>query len=148
VPENAVRLLTVGLLALLYLFFLAVLQVVWADVRGGRRTSGPGAGAMMAEAAVTAAALVRLAAGGSRGRRHAVDRPLTLGRSSDCDILVDDRYVSSQHARVWMDAGRMLVEDLGSTNGTYVDEHRVTAPIALVLGNRLRVGNVVFEVSP
>ena len=145
-PENAVRLLTIGLLALLYLFFLAVLQVVWADIRGGRRPPGPAA--FVSEAAVTAAALIRLASGGARGRRHAVDRPLTIGRASECDILVDDRYVSSRHARVWMDAGRLLVEDLGSTNGTYVDEHRVTAPVSLRIGNRVRVGNVIFEVGP
>jgi pSer/pThr/pTyr-binding forkhead associated (FHA) protein len=69
----------------------------------------------------------------------------TLGRAPGCLIQLDDTYVSQVHARVSRSGDELIVEDLGSTNGTYVNRVKVTAPTPLREGDRLQVGNFVLE---
>ncbi len=146
-PENAVRLLTVGILALVYLFFLGVMRVVWSEVRAGQIPMGRGAAAPAA-AALTAAALTRLDAGGRPVRRYPVTGEAVLGRAGDCGIVLDEKFVSTHHARVRRDGDRMLVEDLGSTNGTWVDDRRIDGAVPVGLGQRVRIGSIPFEITP
>lgn len=75
-----------------------------------------------------------------------VDQHLTIGRSAACDVTLDDTFVSSQHARLSRTDSGLVVTDLGSTNGTYVDRQRVTTPLTLRRGSRLQVGSTVLEV--
>jgi pSer/pThr/pTyr-binding forkhead associated (FHA) protein len=80
------------------------------------------------------------------GRRWAIGDELTVGRSPGCAIsLGDDTYVSTLHARVFRNAGEVQVEDLGSTNGTYLNRAKVGAPVTLNRGDQLRVGNTTLE---
>jgi len=74
------------------------------------------------------------------------DGELTVGRGAGCSVVLDDRHVSSLHARVWHDGFRWLVEDLGSTNGTWLNGDQVGGPRPLVTGDHLALGNVVLEV--
>jgi FHA domain len=69
----------------------------------------------------------------------------TLGRAPGCLIQLDDTYVSTVHARVSRSGDDYVVEDLNSTNGTYVNRSKVTSPTLLREGDRLQVGNVVME---
>jgi pSer/pThr/pTyr-binding forkhead associated (FHA) protein len=70
------------------------------------------------------------------------DAALVLGRASDCDIRVDDEYVSDHHARLTRDPlGVVWIEDLGSTNGTWVNGVKVYGPTPLTRGDTLRIGN-------
>jgi len=71
---------------------------------------------------------------------------LTVGRGTGCSVVLDDRHVSSLHARVWHDGSRWLVEDLGSTNGTWLNGEQVGGPRPLATGDHLAMGNVVLEV--
>lgn len=71
---------------------------------------------------------------------------LTIGRGSDSTIVVEDSYVSQTHTRVTRRDGRFFVEDLGSTNGTYLNRERVTAPTIVHRGDHLQLGNVVVEI--
>ncbi|HAS07755.1 MAG: hypothetical protein GM44_3870 [actinobacterium acAMD-2] len=74
------------------------------------------------------------------------DQPVTIGRAPDSTIVLDDDYVSHRHARIAPDArGRWSVEDLGSTNGTYLDRQRVTGPVLAGLGVPIRIGKTVLE---
>jgi pSer/pThr/pTyr-binding forkhead associated (FHA) protein len=73
------------------------------------------------------------------------DQPVTLGRSQDSTIVLDDDYVSSRHARFFPRDGAWLVEDLGSTNGTYVDRTKVTSPTPVKIGVPIRIGKTVVE---
>ena len=149
-PENLLGLLKLCLLALLYLFFLRVLWAVWAEVRGPRPAKSNGNGGK--------------ARSWGRGRggpatRLVVDQPaakkgvtfnlgpeLTVGRAAGCQIaLTDDTYVSQLHARVFERSGQVYVEDLGSTNGTYVNGHRVSAPTPMHKGDSLQIGSTVLE---
>jgi serine phosphatase RsbU (regulator of sigma subunit) len=85
-------------------------------------------------------------AGTSRGRRlEIVDAPITIGRGVSQTLVVDDRDVSRQHARVSVVNGVVVVEDLNSTNGTFVDEERITGAVTLKEGSRIRLGGQVLK---
>jgi len=74
------------------------------------------------------------------------DQPITIGRAPDSTIVLDDDYVSHRHARLAPDAqGRWLVDDVGSTNGTYLDRQRVTGPVLVGTGVAIRIGKTVLE---
>ncbi|PLW73988.1 FHA domain-containing protein, partial [Streptomyces sp. DJ] len=71
---------------------------------------------------------------------------ITLGRAHDSTIVLDDDYASSRHARIYPDqSGQWIVEDMGSTNGTYLDRSRLTAPQPVPLGAAIRIGKTVIE---
>ncbi|WP_344368512.1 FHA domain-containing protein FhaB/FipA, partial [Streptomyces indiaensis] len=71
---------------------------------------------------------------------------ITLGRAHDSTIVLDDDYASSRHARIYPDRdGQWIVEDLGSTNGTYLDRSRLTTPTPIALGAPIRIGKTVIE---
>jgi hypothetical protein len=72
--------------------------------------------------------------------------PFTIGRQPDCTVVLADPQVSRQHATITFQAGRYIVQDLGSANGTYINERRITAPQALRDGDQLRLGNTIFDV--
>ena len=69
-----------------------------------------------------------------------------MGRSPGCSLVFDEQYVSQVHARVFVREGGAFVEDLGSTNGTWVNGSRVVGQMPARLGDRVQVGNVVMEV--
>ncbi len=80
------------------------------------------------------------------GQRLDVDGGLTIGRSGDCDVTLQDTYLSSRHARLANDDGDLSIEDLGSTNGTYVNQELVKGRVRLERGDVVQVGGVLFEV--
>ncbi len=80
------------------------------------------------------------------GEHVEVDLALIIGRSPECDISLNDTYLSSRHARVANDNGDLSIEDLGSTNGTYVNQELVRGRVHLERGDIVQVGGVLFEV--
>lgn len=78
--------------------------------------------------------------------RVAVDPAFVIGRSPECELSIADTYLSSRHARFANDDGDLTVEDLGSTNGTYVNQTMVHGRIHLEKGDIVQVGGVMFEV--
>ncbi|MCZ0209486.1 FHA domain-containing protein FhaB/FipA [Streptomyces achromogenes] len=71
---------------------------------------------------------------------------ITLGRAHDSTIVLDDDYASSRHARIYPDQnGQWIIEDLGSTNGTYLDRSRLTTPTPIPLGAPIRIGKTAIE---
>ncbi len=70
---------------------------------------------------------------------------LQVGRADACQIKLSDTYVSSFHARIFSRDGQWYVEDLGSTNGTYMNQRRVTSPVEVRAGDRIRVGKTTLE---
>jgi hypothetical protein len=160
VPGQLLDVLKVLLLVLLYLFFVRVVRAVWVEVDGPRprrsrarrdRAATPAAMPSPAPSVVgpagvgAPAGLVVIAPPEAAGRRYALDEELTLGRAPGCRITLDDTFVSQLHARVFEQAGTWFVEDLGSTNGTFLNRDKVAGPAAMRPGDRLRVGSVVLE---
>jgi hypothetical protein len=155
VPENLLGLLKLCLLALLYLFFLRVLWAVWSEVRGPKvARAGNGTPAnppkvrtpWLRSRGGPATRLVVEQPIGKKGTIFDIGPEITVGRAAGCQIaLPDDTYVSQLHARVFERSGQVYVEDLGSTNGTYVNGHRVSAPTPMHKGDSLQIGSTLLE---
>ncbi len=86
--------------------------------------------------------------GAGAGSEHPVDGELILGRErGTADLVIDDPGVSRRHARILSDAGGVIVEDLGSSNGTFVNGHRITGPVEVAAGDELQVGATILGVE-
>jgi pSer/pThr/pTyr-binding forkhead associated (FHA) protein len=151
-------LVRIGFLAVLWLFVIAAVGVVRTDLFGpasrrGRRASAVGTAPLarrpkpkpvrMSRASpqqllVTAGSL----AGTSLGLS---DQQITIGRADDATLVLSDDYASTRHARLFPQDGQWLVEDLGSTNGTYLDRQKVTQPTPVPIGVPIRIGKTVLE---
>jgi pSer/pThr/pTyr-binding forkhead associated (FHA) protein len=71
--------------------------------------------------------------------------PILIGRGNDAAIKLDDDYVSTRHARIAASGDQWFVEDLGSTNGTYIGTVRITQPTTITLGTQIRIGKTILE---
>ena len=81
-----------------------------------------------------------------RGRQFDLAGDVTVGRSSACTVVLeDDTFASSVHARVFHDDDDLWLEDLGSKNGTYINDERISEPVRVRRGDRLKIGSTVFE---
>ena len=76
------------------------------------------------------------------------EQAITIGRAEDSTLVITDDYASARHARLVPRTGQWFVEDLGSTNGTYLDRTKVTAPTPVPLGVPIRIGNTSLELRP
>lgn len=162
--DQLLEILKFALLALLYLFFARVLWAVWSEVRG------PRAGHLVAvqtdpvDATVPAAMpavppsrakrpkrglvtkLVVLQPRERKGASFPVHGEVRIGRAATCAISIpDDSFVSSTHARIFAADDITWVEDLGSTNGSYLNGARLTEVRQLAKGDRLQIGSTVWE---
>jgi pSer/pThr/pTyr-binding forkhead associated (FHA) protein len=156
VPDQLLNLLKIFLLLLLYLFFLRVLRAVWAEVNPPKVVEAPvkPKGKAIKEQARRATGrkggspVLRLTAPPElRGRTYPIAEEITLGRAAGCQVTLDDTYASQLHARVFQRDGTIYVEDLGSTNGTYLNRRKVTGPMVLQRGDKLQIGNTVLELG-
>jgi pSer/pThr/pTyr-binding forkhead associated (FHA) protein len=142
-----------GFLAVLYLFLLWVARSALKDLRRGATAGAPrlGGGARQpAPADATgvhrigdALLVVDSAPGHQSGSRYDVGEGATLGRG-DVEIVLEDPFASSRHARIERQGGAVVLEDLGSTNGTYLNEELLRGPQPLHPGDRIRIGDSVF----
>jgi Inner membrane component of T3SS, cytoplasmic domain len=150
--ELTLTVLRLGFLVLLWVLVLSVVGVLRRDLFGTKVVSRP--------AATPARSAPKPSRrGGSDGVRTLVvtegplrgtsiplgTAPVLLGRAPECTLVLEDDYSSGRHARVFREGERWLVEDLGSTNGTFLGRERVTAPTPLEPGRPLKVGKTVLE---
>ncbi|MET9253599.1 FHA domain-containing protein [Streptomyces sp. NPDC048182] len=167
--ELTLTVMRLGFLAVLWLFVIVAVQVIRSDLfgtrvtqRGARREAGRAQQGAARQG--QAPPQQRQQQGGGRGRRNAPTKlvvtegtltgttvalqgqTITLGRAHDSTIVLDDDYASSRHARIYPDRdGQWIVEDLGSTNGTYLDRSRLTTPTPVSPGAPIRIGKTVIE---
>lgn len=156
-PDDLLNLLKIFLLVLLYLFFFRVLRAVWTEINPPRVAEAPaGSGGRAAPAQQKAPK--KKGRGGppqlrviepaeQRGRAYPLEDEVTLGRAAGCQVPIDDAYASQVHARVFHAEGQWYVEDLGSTNGTYLNRRRVAGPMIVKRRDRVQIGNTVLELT-
>lgn len=152
-PDQLLNLLKIFLLLLLYLFFLRVLRAVWAEVNPPKRVEAPAAKPKKERTRRSAGrkhgppALRVVAPAELKGRTYEVGEEATIGRAAGCQVTIDDSYASQLHARVFQRDGQIYVEDIGSTNGTYLNRKKVTGPMVLQRGDQLQIGNTILELQ-
>ena len=152
-PESLLTILKFCFLALLYLFFIRVVRAVWTEVTAPppapvapapaprtRRERGGGAKRAVAHLRIVEPEALR-------GRTYDVADELTIGRAAGCQIPLDDSYASQLHARLFRRNSELLVEDLGSTNGTFLNRKKVDSAVPIRKGDRLQVGKTVLELT-
>lgn len=170
--ELTLLLLRVGFLVLLWFFVFAVVYSLRADLFGVKVRRMPDAPAAAApapspspRASAPSAAAAKPSGGGKGGAATtgSVSRivitsgpkaglelalgsePLTIGRSSESGLVIRDDYTSSHHARLVLWGDQWMIQDLDSTNGTWHDGARVSAPVAVKVGAPIKVGATTFE---
>ncbi len=82
---------------------------------------------------------------GAKPRSVPMSASMVVGRGPECELRIEDTYASTQHARLFGKNGAWYVEDLGSTNGTFVNEQKLAAPAMVQPGDKIRVGTTVLE---
>jgi FHA domain len=162
VLEPASVALKFAFLAVLYLFLLWVARSALKDLRRGQPAAGQAAPEPPADATGLHAASVGLggperaedldpvlrvehAAGLERGAEYDILDGVVLGRGAQAEIRIEDPYASSQHARIIRQGDLLVLEDLGSTNGTYLNGEIVRGPQPLHPGDKLRIGDNEFS---
>lgn len=157
--ELTLFLVRIAYLAILWIFVLSAISVIRSDMFGARvpeAARGEGRRAGRAPKAAKAAkppskrrgtpTHLFVAEGSNAGERVDLEHaPILIGRGADAAIRLDDDYVSTRHARIAASGDQWFVEDLGSTNGTYVGSVRITQPTTITLGTQVRIGKTILE---
>ena len=164
--ELTVTVVRLGLLAVLWVFVFSVVGVLRGDLFGTRvtsraaRTAAPITPAKPARAAKPPRPAGQAKIGPNRRTPTKVvvtqgplrgttinlgQQSVLIGRSPESTLVLDDDYASGRHARIFPEAGEWFVEDLGSTNGTFSGQQRVSGPQRLAVGSSLKIGTTVLE---
>ena len=153
--ELTLVLIRFAYLAILWIFVLSCISVVRSDMFGARvARQGADRPSRQERRARSKPAKPRRGApthvviveGGNQGESASLeDAPLLIGRGNDAAIRLDDDYASTRHARIASSGDQWYVEDLGSTNGTYVGSSRISQATALQLGTQVRIGKTILE---
>jgi pSer/pThr/pTyr-binding forkhead associated (FHA) protein len=156
--ELSLTIIRVAFLAVLWLFVIAAIGVVRTDLLGGSTASArrgkvrqaqpprPGRPAKPPRAGRGSPRILVVTAGALKGTSmDLAQQQITLGRANDATLVLNDDYASSRHARIFPQDGQWIVEDLGSTNGTYLDRQKVTRPMPVPVGVPIRIGKTVLE---
>lgn len=147
-PPIIVTTLKFLFIALLYLFIARAVRVIYLDLvgtrarqtgagrsprpRGGRRRGTP--------------RYISVTQPDAPMRTYELTDEVTLGKGDECDLVLEDTYVSTRHARLFKKEESWFVEDLGSTNGTYLNRVKVSSPSPLAVGDEIRLGKTIVEV--
>jgi hypothetical protein len=160
--ELTLTLLRLGFLTLLWVFVLAIVAVLRRDLYGTRVTrratpaiggrpparSGPipAAGRMPDEPRRDTPRTLVVTEGSLQGTTLALGQAtILIGRAPECTLVLEDDYSSNRHARFVLNQGVWMIEDLGSTNGTFLGRSRVETPTVVEPGVPVRIGRTVLE---
>jgi pSer/pThr/pTyr-binding forkhead associated (FHA) protein len=158
--ELTLTLLRLGYLALLWLLVVSVVAVLRRDLFGTRvtRRATPATPAPAGLAAVRQPTrpdperngglprMLVVTQGSLKGTTISLGQaPILIGRAPECTLVLEDDFASGRHARLSLQQGTWMVEDLGSTNGTFLGRNRVQAPTPVSPGSPVRIGRTVLE---
>ncbi|HZY01760.1 MAG TPA: FHA domain-containing protein [Dermatophilaceae bacterium] len=160
--ELTLTVIRLGLLALLWIFVFSVVGVLRGDLYGtrvltrgkprsprparepvARRAPAPKAARASGKRVPTSLTVTEGSLAGTT--LSLMDSGVLLGRNPECTLVLDDDFASGRHARIFRRDGGWFVEDLGSTNGTFLGSNRLTEPMPVEVGTTLRIGKTIFE---
>ena len=157
--ELTLLLIRFAYLAILWIFVLGAISVIRSDMFGARveatapsrreqRVAEKQQSRRPAKPPRGTPTKVVIVDGPTAGQAVPLEQaPILIGRGADAAIRLDDDYVSTRHARIGSSNGTFYVEDLGSTNGTYIGSQRLTQATAIQLGSQVRVGKTTLELK-
>ena len=154
--EPTLTLIKLAFLAVLWLFVLSAVSVIRSDIFGTKAPTPARPAKVKAKAKPAAGrkaprgipTKLQVVSGPNAGQSVPLgDTPILLGRGTDAAIRLDDDYVSTRHARFATNGEQWFVEDLGSTNGTYLGSQRITSPIPIGIGIAVRLGKTIVELQ-
>jgi pSer/pThr/pTyr-binding forkhead associated (FHA) protein len=159
VSEIALTIIKVLFLALLWLFILSAVSVIRSDLFGRtvpaadqppqQELESPAPPPKKAKRQRGEPRIFSITQGNQAGQSAELAAGvIMIGRGADCQLILDDDYVSTRHARVVGGESGVYVEDLGSTNGTYVNGQRITAPTTITLSDSVRIGKTILRLEP
>lgn len=147
-PEFVLTLLKYLFLSLIFLFLARAVRAMYLEIAGTRpvrRQARPAPMAAIAQSGKPPDRVVVLPPDGAKPMTFALVDELIIGRSAKCQVILNDSYVSQVHARIFRREGGYFIEDMGSTNGTYLNRRKVTAPLPVSRGDRARLGKTEME---
>jgi len=154
--EIALTIIKVAFLALLWLFILSAVSVIRTDLFGKtvrapdqpQELETPPPPPRRAKRPRGEPRVFMISQGNQAGLSAELSAGVVMiGRGADCQLILDDDYVSTRHARVVSTPNGIYVEDLGSTNGTYVNGQRITAPTTITLADTVRIGKTILKLE-
>ena len=156
--EIAPTVIKVLFLALLWLFILSAVSVIRSDLFGKTVAAPDQPRAQELESPPPPPRKTKRTRGDPRivvitqGNQAGMSADLAgglvlIGRGADCQLILDDDYVSTRHARIVAGESGIYIEDLGSTNGTYVNGQRITAPTSVTMADTVRIGKTVMKLE-
>jgi pSer/pThr/pTyr-binding forkhead associated (FHA) protein len=157
--EIALTVIKVLFLALLWLFILSAVSVIRSDLFGrtvpapdqpeAQELESPPPPPKRTKRPRGEPRVLIVTQGSQTGQSAALaDGVIMIGRGADCQIILDDDYVSTRHARVVSGENGVYVEDMGSTNGSYVNGQRITAPTTITMSDTVRIGKTILKLEP
>jgi pSer/pThr/pTyr-binding forkhead associated (FHA) protein len=157
--EIALTVIKVLFLALLWLFILSAVSVIRSDLFGrtvpapdqpeAQELESPPPPPKRTKRPRGEPRVLVVTQGSQTGQSAALaDGVIMIGRGADCQIILDDDYVSTRHARVVSGENGVYVEDMGSTNGSYVNGQRITAPTTITMSDTVRIGKTILRLEP
>lgn len=144
-PQLALTILKYLFMLLIFLFLARAVRAMYLEINGPRTPRAAAAPAAATGRAGKAPDKIALLSGSDKPRLYELGDELIVGRSEKCQIPLGDTYASQVHARVFRRNGQFFIEDMGSTNGTYLNQRKVTGPTPVNRGDRVRIGRTDLE---
>lgn len=146
-PEIVLQLLKYVFLIVLYVFIARAVRLIHLELKpaGARRPPAVVQTRQPSKKVKTPRKVTVVEGDVNKGKSFDLGEELVIGRAEKCHIVLDDTYVSQMHARFFARGESYMVEDLGSTNGTYLNRRRITSPVEVSRGDQVKIGKTVLE---
>lgn len=149
-PTIVLDLLKYVFLAVLYIFMARAVRAIYVELKPSRTRAAaakrPQPSKQQSRRSKRSPSSVKVIEGGDlKGKTFSLESELLVGRGEKCQIVIDDAYASQVHARFFRRDDAVMVEDMGSTNGTYLNRQKVDGATETFKGDRIKIGKTVLE---
>ena len=144
-PQLSLTILKYLFLTVIFLFLARAVRAMYVEINGPRTPRAPAAPPAAPNRAGKTPDKVALLAGGQKPQLFALGDELMIGRSDRCQVVLGDTYSSQVHARIFRRNGQFFIEDMGSTNGTYLNGRKLAGPTPVNRGDKARIGRTELE---